>query len=341
MKKIPKLHIATLPYDNKVIVDIFKNNQLVTGSHLKFLEKGLSKEFSFDYVKLTSSGYAALFLALKSLDLSCARIVVPLISTCQAITNAVLANGFEVVFCEIDQNHLSLCDENLSKLFREKSFDAIIAPSHFGIPAPIKIYKKYGVPIIEDACQSFFTRTNVKSEADIMVLSFYPTKQFNCIEGGAILYNSFNKSEIINDLRYYDNQQKFDGKARYNFRMANLHAAFGCLSLEKIKDERNSLLSKRDNYINGIKDKRLLLEAQCDSGIIPWRFLIKSNNSDFFDYLKLGNIQVDIEMTQLQISSVDLKQKGWFEEFQSIPFFSGLNQQDQSYIIKKINEWKG
>lgn len=341
MKKIAKLEIPSLPYDNKVIIDIFKNNQLVIGSHLKLLEVGLSEEFNFDYVNLTSSGFAALFLSLKSLNLSNARIVVPLISTCQAITNAVLANGCEPVFCEIDQNHLSLCDENLSKLFNDNSFDAIIAPSHFGIPAPIKTYKKYGVPIIEDACQAFFTRTILKSEADIMILSFYPTKQFNCIEGGAILHNSKEKAEIISDLRYYDNQEKFDGTARYNLRMANLHAAFGCLSLEKINDARNSLFIKRDMYIQGINQKKLLLDEQCKFGVIPWRFLIKSSDFELFNYLKYEFIQTDIEMTQLANSSIENKELKWFEKFQSIPFHSSLNQNDQKYIVKKINEWTG
>jgi dTDP-4-amino-4,6-dideoxygalactose transaminase len=340
MSYIPKIKISPLPFKDKLIEEAFQSNQLVTGPHIKIFEERLAQTFGFKFANTTASGFSALFLALKSLKLNKAKVVIPAISTCHAISNAVLANGFEVVFCDLDPNHMSLCDHSLLKLFQENPFDAIIAPSHFGIPAPREVYRKYGVPIIEDACQAFFTRTNLKSTADLMVLSFYPTKQFNCIEGGAILHNSFDKSVIINDLRYYDNQQKFDGTARYNFRMSNLNAAFGCLSLEKIIDERNSLLSKRDNYIKGIKNKRLLLKEQCDSGIIPWRFLIKSTNSDFFDYLKLGNIQADIEMTQLQISSVDFKQKGWFEEFQSIPFYSSLNQQDQSYVIQKINEWK-
>jgi len=338
VSRIPKLRISPLPYEDKLIVDAFLANQLVTGPHINIFEKGLAACFNYTYANTTSSGFAALFLALKSLKLKNAKVVVPAISTCQAITNAVLANGFEVVFCEISPNHLSLAEDALAALFQEKQFDVIIAPSHFGIPAPIENYKKYGVPVIEDACQAFFTRTTIKSIADIMVLSFYPTKQFNCIEGGAVLHNSLDQNQIIEDLRYYDSQIDFDGRARYNLRMANLHAAFGCLQLDKLIDERKSLLKIRDSYISGLCGKNLLVAAQCEAGVVPWRFLIQSEETKLFAHLSLANIQSDKEMAELQKPASETQQH-WFDSFQSIPYFSTLKSEEQHFIIQSINEW--
>ena len=338
MSRIPKLRISALPYEDKLIVDAFLANQLVTGPHIKVFEKGLAACFNYTYANTTSSGFAALFLALKSLKLKNAKVVVPAISTCQAITNAVLANGFEVVFCEVDPNHLSLAEEALAALFLEKQIDVIIAPSHFGIPAPIENYKKYGVPVIEDACQAFFTRTTVKSTADIMVLSFYPTKQFNCIEGGAVLHNSLDQNQLIEDLRYYENQNGYDGQVRYNLRMANLHAAFGCLLLEQLTDERNKLLKIRDGYISGVHQKNLLVAAQCEAGVVPWRFLIQSNETKLFEHLFSANIQSDKEIAGLQKPDSDTLQH-WFDKFQSIPYFSTLKLEEQNFIIQSINEW--
>ena len=338
MSRIPKLRISPLPYEDKLIVDTFQANQLVTGPHIGIFEKGLAACFNYNYANTTSSGFAALFLALKSLKLENAKVVVPAVSTCQAITNAVSANGFEVVFCEISPNHLSLAEDALAALFQEKQIDVIIAPSHFGIPAPIETYKKYGVPVIEDACQAFFTRTTVQSTADIMVLSFYPTKQFNCIEGGAVLHNNLEQNHRIVDLRYYDSQMDFDGQARYNLRMANLHAAFGCILLNQLTDERNSLLKIRDGYISGIHQKNLLLAAQCETGVIPWRFLLNSKDLKLFECLSFANIQSDIEMIKLQTNSSD-EQENWLDKFQSIPYFSTLKLEEQHFIIQSINEW--
>lgn len=337
MSKIPKLKISPLPYSDKLIQEAFRLNQLVTGPHIGIFENGLSTYFDYKFVNTTSSGFAALFLALKSLKLDKAKVVVPSVSTCQAITNAVLANGFEVVFCELDSSHLSLSEEALNELYFKKPFDAIIAPSHFGIPAPIDAYKKYGVPVIEDACQAFFTRTTIKSTADILVLSFYPTKQFNCIEGGAVLHNNVEKAVIIEDLRYYDHQTYFDGTPRYNLRMVNLHAAFGCLLLEKLEEERNQLIEKRNFFIKGINQKDLLIAAQCEAGVIPWRFMIKSENATLFEELNQAYIQSDKEMIELCVSNSKVDCQNWFDNYQSIPFYSFMSQHDQKFIIQKIN----
>jgi dTDP-4-amino-4,6-dideoxygalactose transaminase len=245
-----------------------------------------------------------------------------------------------VVFCEIAPNHLSLAEEALAALFREKQIDVIIAPSHFGIPAPIENYKKYGVPVIEDACQAFFTRTTVKSTADIMVLSFYPTKQFNCIEGGAILHNSLEQNQLIEDLRYYDNQIGFDGQARYNLRMANLHAAFGCLLLEQIAEVRKSLLKIRDFYINGIYRKNLLIAAQCEAEVVPYRFMLRSTDRNFFDNLISFGIQSEIELIELNNSSIFLEQSRFFENLRSIPYYNRISKENLDEILYHINTYE-
>jgi dTDP-4-amino-4,6-dideoxygalactose transaminase len=339
MNVIPKIRLSVLPYNDRSIVDVFEKNQLVIGPHIALFESGLANVFGYQHANTTSSGFAALFLALKTLKLEKAKVVVPVVSTCHAMTNAVLANGFEVVFCDIDPNHLSLSTASLSKLFKKMKFDAIIAPSHFGIPAPIEEYKQFGVPVIEDACQAFFTRTSIASSADIMVLSFYPTKQLNCIEGGAVLHNSHDKAMIIEDLRYYDHQTDYNGRARYNLRMPNLHAAFGIVQMDSIKYHYENLIRLRDNYCHGIEKKELLIPAQCDEGVVPWRFLIKSDQESVFKYLSEAGIQSDQEMSFLQSETWPMKTPQWFSTFRSIPFFSKMTKVEQNLVIQKINEW--
>ena len=338
MRIIPKFKIDKLPYKDNFIRNVFKMNQLVLGPHVKFFENGLSKCFNYKYANTTSSGYAAIFLTLKSLELKKARIVVPLVSTCQSITNAVLANGFEVVFCKIDSKHLSLSEDHLEEIFQKKPFDVIIAPSHFGIPAPIKSYRKYGVPIIEDACQAFLTRTKIKSSADFVILSFYPTKHFNCIEGGAILHNYPEKDKIIKDLTYYNQQHIYDGKSRFNLRLPNLHAAFGCILLKNLDSDYNIFIKIRDNYIRGIINSNILLPSQIEPGVIPWRFLINSKNSLLVENFKLSNIQIDKEMINLNKRIITRTHKQWFDDYHSIPFYKSISQKDQNFVINKINK---
>ncbi len=337
MSIIPKLRISPLPYEHETIVEAFRANQLVTGPHIELFEKGLASTFNYKFANTTSSGFAALFLALKALKLVKAKVVVPKVSTCHAMSNAVLANDFEVVFCDIDPDHLSLSLASLNDLFQHTKIDAIIAPSHFGIPAPIETYKQFGVPVIEDACQAFFTRTSIASSADMMVLSFYPTKQFNCIEGGVILHNSPEKDEIIEDLKYYDHQTHFNGQSRYNLRMPNLHAAFGCLLLEDIEERYIKLDQLRAHYCLGIENKDLLIKSQCKSGVVPWRFLIKSEKEDLFENLRKSEIQTSQELAFLQVGSQLNDTPFWIKTYQSIPFFDAMTKEEQNHVINELN----
>jgi dTDP-4-amino-4,6-dideoxygalactose transaminase len=170
-----------------------------------------------------------------------------------------------------------------------------------------------------------------------MVLSFYPTKQFNCIEGGAVLHNSTERAEIIKDLRYYEHQTDFSGQARYNLRMPNLHAAFGCVLLDDIEKRYTQLDQLRANYCYGIKNEKLLIPAQCSSGVVPWRFLIKSEKEHLFENLRRAEIQTDQELTSLQAGFQFNDAPLWFKSYQSIPFFDKMTKEEQNHVIQEIN----
>jgi hypothetical protein len=64
----------------------------------------------------------------------------------------------------------------------------------------------------------------------------------------------------------------------------------------------------------------------------------QSNKTKLFDYLSLANIQSDKEMVELQKSASETPQH-WFDNFQSIPYFSTLKSEEQHFIIQSINEW--
>lgn len=339
MKQVPKFLSNSLPFQDPIIQNVISTNQMVVGPHVEIFEEQLKDKFGYKYANSTSNGFSALLLSIISLGITNSKIIVPQTSTCHAVSNAVLASGNEVVFCKIDPNSLGFSTEFLEELISTNDISAIIAVSHFGIPAEIAAYKKYGIPIIEDACQAFFSRIELKSDADILILSFYPTKHFNCIDGGAILHNSHALAEKIIDIRYYDNQPKFDGKTRYNFRMANLHAAFGVVQFNQIEIDRNSLMDIKLKYLKMINNKELFITSQIRSEVIPWRFLIKKSSSDFISYLKSYGIQVDLELINVDDISIDTPEANWIEEIRSIPYYSKLSIENQIYIIDKINAW--
>lgn len=336
---IEKFKLKPIPFGDKRIQEVINENQLVVGPHVFLFEKQLCKLFGFGYCDTVVNGFSALFLAIKSLKIETGKIIVPLISTCQAIPNAVLASGLEVIFCPIDSSHLSLCESSLEKLLKDSSIKAIIAPSHFGIPAPIEKYKRYGLPVIEDACQAFNTRIRIKSCADIMVLSFYPTKEFNCIEGGAILHNSKSYKSVIDDIKYYNNQMSFDGIVRYNLRLPNLNAAIGLVKMDTLYQDLSDLRQILDSYIEGITNKSVFVKAQLENDVIPWRLLIHVDNEEKrLGFLK-QKIKAQFELNSLCLDILPCNDDSWFRKLQSIPFYGKLDKADQSLIINYLNTW--
>lgn len=338
MKQIPKLIIPKLPYSDERIIEVFEQNQLVTGSYVKLFEAELAREFNFQHASTTSSGFAALFLAIKSLNFKNAKVVVPLVSTCQSITNAVIANGLDVIFCNLDPKSLSLDINELNLIYKKSKFDLIIAPSHFGIPAPIESLRSYGVPIIEDACQSFFTRTKIHSSADFLILSFYPTKGFNCIEGGAILLNSSSFFQKIEDIKYYSHQVNFDNIPRYNFRMINLNAAFGYIQFEQIDKEIDRLLLIRNKYFQKILNKKIMVSAQFEENVVPWRLLLRKIDKNASDYITQSGIKIDKELVLLNSANNHQTVDNEYQHFRSIPFYSDISDKDQKFIIECLNQ---
>lgn len=336
---ITKLKIKPIPFGDDRIQDVINQNQLIKGPQILLFENKLCDLFGFQFCNTTANGFSALFLAIKSLKITTGKVIVPLVSTCQAMSNAVLANSLDVIFCPIDPFHMSLCKASLEKLVIDANVAAIIAPSHFGIPAPIEDYKVYGIPVIEDACQAFNTRTRIKSNADIMVLSFYPTKEFNCIEGGAILHNSSFLADIIEDIRYYEKQKSFDGVARYNMRLPNLNAAIGCVKLETLDQDLSDLKQVLDSYISGIKDTTIFIQMQLEKDVIPWRLMIHVDSDEKRSGFINEQIQSQFELNSLNHELLPSKHDSWFRKIQSIPFYGQLAQADQSRIIDYLNTW--
>ena len=77
-----------------------------------------------------------------------------------------------------------------------------------------------------------FSREQVDTSADVVTLSFYPTKWVNGIDGGAILLDDDELACLIRKRASYVDQIEYEHRGRYNAQMSNLHAAIALSSLQ-------------------------------------------------------------------------------------------------------------
>ena len=182
---------------NKKINYLIKNSKFVGGKYLENFEKNFSNFIGSNYCVGVGNGTDALEIAVKSLKLKKnSEIIVPnntWISTAEAVLN----NGYKVVFCDINLDDYTICTKSLEKKISKKT-SAIIAVHLYGNAADMNKIKKLvrgkKIKIIEDCAQAHGTKFKYKhvgTFGDVGTFSFFPGKNLGAFgDGGAIVTNS-------------------------------------------------------------------------------------------------------------------------------------------------------
>ena len=221
--------------DAKSIETVIHSGWVAEGSVSRQFESRVSFYLKQRYAQVTSSGTAALHLALLALNLHKGDEVILSTYACTALLNAVNYVGAKPVLADIDENHLGISAGEIRKKISRKT-KAIIVHHAFGFPSDIKCIQSFGIPIIEDCAQSLGTEIQGRpagSFGDITVCSFYASKLMTTGYGGMILTNQKKFSDRIFDLIHFD--QRKDYKVRYNYSLSDISAALGLNQFKKLR----------------------------------------------------------------------------------------------------------
>lgn len=226
-------------------------------------EKELAAKFQVKHVQLTSSGTAALTVALQCLGVGAGDEVLCPTFTFVASFEAILSVGAIPIFVDVDD---SLCMSPKSIKSRITNKTKAVMPVHMcGAMADLNAIKKicaeFNLYLIEDACQAIggsYQGNALGTIGDIGVLSFDFVKTITAGEGGALLINK-SQNKLKADA-YQDHGHDHLGKNRgldtplwigYNYRISELHAAVGLAQLRKL----DQILNKQRAIKNLIKEE--------------------------------------------------------------------------------------
>lgn len=230
------------------------SGRLAQGREVQAFEDEVAAFLGLSGGVATSSGTAALHLALLSLGVGPdAEVLIPSY-TCVALLHAVHLSGARarIVDCEPGGVNMSPAD---AALRRSPATKAIIVPHMFGIPAAIDAFRDLGVPVVENCAQALGAAVDgrpVGSFGDVTVVSFYATKMITTGEGGMLLSRSGDVLAEARDLRDYDNRD--DYRLRFNYKMTDVQAALGRTQLRKLPrfvDRRREIAQR---YHEGLRD---------------------------------------------------------------------------------------
>ncbi len=337
---IKRFKVSLAPKTMELLERAVLKGALAGGEDIADFENEMKALSGMNHALATSNGFSALHLALEALGIKNKKVLMPTISSCMAIWNAIKASGNEPVFMDSELLSPNL---NADSDINIEDLGAIISPNYFGLLSDISALKKYGVPIIEDCAQSaasiFYGK--IKTEADIQIYSFYPTKIINGIEGGMICSNDEQVIEKARNKRYYGGVKKDDGVQRYNYKMNNLNAVFAKAQLEDLQEicTRRVTIAKKyasvlhSDYYMPFKENEVLQK-------FILRFKYRKEREEKLSQLMESGIP---SCTELNPMTKDGKldafpnAKNYWETHLSLPCYEALMDDEVEYICEMLN----
>lgn len=224
---IPHSRPTLVEADAQAVADVIRAGWIAQGERVAEFERVLAKMAGQGRGAAVSSGTAALFLALKALDIGHGDEVILPSYSCTALWHAVNQAGAKPVLAEIDPSTYNLSPGAVARAITPRT-KAVIVVHSFGLPMDVAELKVAGIPLIEDCAQTLgvSVRGNpVGSQGDLAVCSFYATKLLTAGEGGMVLGRSAMLLSRIRAFRQYDEQDEL--KPAFNYKMTDLQAAIG------------------------------------------------------------------------------------------------------------------
>ena len=263
------------------------------GTKHQQLESKLSAYLDTPNVTLYTNGHLGLEMVIAAFALSGEVITTPF--TFVSTTHAIVRNGLEPVFCDINPQDYTINVDKLESLITERT--SAIVPVHVygnlcNVQEIDRIAKKYNLKVIYDAAHAFGVTVDGQSVAnfgDASMFSFHATKVFHTIEGGAVTYQDSGLKEKLNSLKNFG----FTGpeSAEYvggNAKMNEFQAAMGICNLRHVDGE----IAKRKNVVERYMDR---LSGVAGIRLSEVQAGVKSNYAYFpvlFDGYKLTRDEV-------------------------------------------------
>ena len=246
---------------NQAVSRVIKKGDFILGEDVKFFEQEFAKFCQVRFSVGVSSGTAALFLALVSLDIGEGDEVIVPDFTYIATALAVSYTGAKPVFVDIDEKTYNIDTSKIEKAITAKT-KAIIPVHLYGQPAEmdkiLSLARRHNLKVIEDAAQAHGATIRLAdgkkhlagSIGDIGCFSFYPSKNLGALgDGGMVVTNNEAIYHKLLMLRDYGRVSKYEHSiVGYNSRLDTIQAAILRIKLKKLGIWNNLRQQAAGNY---------------------------------------------------------------------------------------------
>ncbi len=270
------------------IQKVLEHGQYILGPEVAELEKKLIEYTGAKYCITVANGTDALQIAQMALGIGPGDEVITPGFTYIATAETVALLGAKPIYVDVCPNTYNLDPVKLEAAITTKT-KAIIPVSLYGQCADFDainaIADKYGIPVIEDAAQSFGAIYKGRKSCNLSTIactSFFPTKPLGCYgDGGAIFTNDEQLALVMRQIARHGQDRRYHHiRIGINSRLDTLQAAILLTKLEILDEEielRNKIAMQYSQMLNNV-------------GVIDTPFIEKHNISAWAQYtIKVKN----------------------------------------------------
>lgn len=332
---IPQAKPLLGPAEEQAALRIMQSGMLAVGPEIVNFENRLGEWLGLPPVVTTSNGFSALHLGLLALGLKPgAEVILPCISSCSAIRDAIVAAGGVPVFADVSEHAPNLDAAGVEACLSART-GAILCPHHLGCVAELDQLLEFGVPVLEDCAQApgaTYHDRPVGSWGRVGAFSFYPTKVMAAIDGGAVASSDQAVLDLARDKRYYGGIQ--DEKYRLNYKMSNLNAAVGLVQLDRLPE-----LLERRRCIGRRYAEALGCPAGLVQGSVVFRFGMRTRpgaTQALLERLLEAQVPCRREWYFLCPASNFPRARQWHDDFLTLPTYPALSDEQVDWMAERL-----
>lgn len=192
-ESIRLFHAAHSPEMEQAALEVLRSGQIASGPKVAEFQKKLGDIVGTPNVVCTNDMTCALTLALHLAGVKPGHEVLTLAYSCMSSNAPIALLGAKAVWVDIDPMSASMSVEDVKRALSPRT-KAVIIYHVAGYPGPVAdivaLCRESGIAVIEDCNNALGASqygTSVGRTGDFAVFSFYPNRQINAIEGGALV----------------------------------------------------------------------------------------------------------------------------------------------------------
>ncbi len=272
---------------------VLDHGQFIMGPEVAQLEQQLAAMSGAKHCVTCASGTEALLIALMALDIKPGDEIVTTPFTFIATAEVIVLLGAKPVYVDVEADTCNIDVAKLEAAITPRT-RAIMPVSLYGQPADMAeinaIAAARGIPVIEDAAQSFGARYKGKWSGNLSTIgctSFFPSKPLGCYgDGGAMFTNDDAIAQAMREIRVHGQSKRYvHTRIGLGGRMDAIQCAVVLGKLERFAweiERRESIGARYTELIAataGARVKTLSLRADRTSVYAQYTVLVSNRES--------------------------------------------------------------